>query len=98
MDKRVTTVVQESSLDADPGVEFDSSVWARLWDSLRRDRPALIGALIVLVFVVLAVFAPALAPHDPNMQFANGISDAGAPLPPTHEFPFGTDDLGRDLL
>jgi peptide/nickel transport system permease protein len=39
-----------------------------------------------------------LAPHDPTTQFVEGLSPAGAPLPPTHQFLMGTDDLGRDLL
>jgi peptide/nickel transport system permease protein len=98
VDQRLTSAAHETAVEDDPAVEFDTGLWARLWDSLRRDRPALIGALVVLLFVVIAVFAPAFAPHDPNIQFADGISDAGAPLPPTHKFPFGTDDLGRDLL
>jgi peptide/nickel transport system permease protein len=98
MDQRAATVVHERPSDYDAPMEIDSGVWARMWESLRRDRPALIGALIVLGFVVLAVFAPVIAPHDPNVQFEDGISGAGAPLPPTHKFPFGTDDLGRDLL
>jgi peptide/nickel transport system permease protein len=98
MDQRLATPVHQSTFDVDPVIEFDGGVWARMWESLRRDKLALLGALIVLAFVVLAVFAPALAPHDPTVQFGDGITDAGAPLPPTHKFPFGTDDLGRDLL
>lgn len=49
------------------------------------------GALIVLALIVTAVFAPQLAPH--------GAKDAAfAPyLPPSAEFPMGTDHLGRDI-
>jgi ABC-type dipeptide/oligopeptide/nickel transport system permease subunit len=50
------------------------------------------GALIVLVLIVAALFAPALAPHGPK-------DAAFAPyLPPSAEFPMGTDHLGRDML
>lgn len=70
----------------------------RLWESLRRDKPALIGGIVVLGFVLLAVFAPAIAPHDPTTQFQEGLSMQGAPLGPGSHFPLGTDDLGRDLL
>jgi peptide/nickel transport system permease protein len=76
----------------------EPGVWRRLGASLRRDKPALFGAFVVLLFVILAVFAPFLAPHDPNMQFANGLTMQGAPLGPGGQFPLGTDDLGRDLL
>jgi peptide/nickel transport system permease protein len=50
------------------------------------------GALIVLILIVTAVFAPALAPHGPkDAAFAQY-------LPPGVEFPMGTDHLGRDML
>jgi len=80
------------SLDPEPGV------WRRMWDSLRRDKVALVGAMIVLAFVLVSAFAPLLAPFDPNYQFNDGLSAMGAPLPPGHPYLLGTDDLGRDLL
>jgi len=86
-----------SSSTTEP-VEVPDGVWRRIWDSLRRDRMALFGALIVLLFVLLAIFAPALAPHDPTRQFVDGLNDSGAPLTPSPKFLFGTDDLGRDLV
>ncbi len=66
--------------------------------SLIRDKAALFGAVIVLAFVFVAVFAPFLAPHDPTTQFVDGLSMQGAPVAPGHKFLLGTDDLGRDLL
>ncbi len=79
-------------------VEPDSGVWVRAWESLRRDKMAIAGGFVVLAFVLVAIFAPFLTPHDPTQQFADGISAQGAPLPPGGKFPLGTDDLGRDLL
>ena len=68
-------------------------------DSLRRDKTALFGGFVVLAFVLLAIFAPFLAPHDPTQQFTNGLSAARRPAARRrHSFPLGTDDLGRDLL
>lgn len=51
-----------------------------------------IGGVIVLVLIVTAVFAPQFAPH--------GAKDAAFAqyLPPSAEFPMGTDQLGRDVL
>jgi peptide/nickel transport system permease protein len=58
-----------------------------------REPGALIGGGIVIFFVVLAVLAPIIAPYDPI------ASDWGAVRqPPDLVHPFGTDDLGRDIL
>jgi peptide/nickel transport system permease protein len=64
-----------------------------------RSARVLIGLSIILVIAFAAVFAPLLAPHDPNDQ--NLISTL---LPPVWmpdgdpEFLLGTDSLGRDVL
>ncbi len=57
-----------------------------------------VGSIIVLVLMIVAVFAPYLAPQDPLHQFSNGISATGQPIAPNHVFPWGTDDLGRDEM
>lgn len=85
-------VESEMMPPAEPGV------WHRLAHSLRRDTPAMAGAFFVLVFVIVAMFAPILAPHDPIMQYADGLTMQGAPLSPNGQYLLGTDDLGRDLL
>jgi peptide/nickel transport system permease protein len=86
------------SFDPTQSAEPDPGVWRRMWDSLRRDKVALVGAVIVLAFVLVSAFAPLLAPFDPNNQFNDGLTAMGAPLPPGHPYMLGTDDLGRDLL
>lgn len=65
----------------------------------RRHLGLQIGMSVVLVYVIAAVFAPWLAPHDPYAQnianqFAPAVWQAGGDW--THIF--GTDGLGRDLL
>ncbi|MGC4105892.1 MAG: ABC transporter permease [Thermomicrobiales bacterium] len=58
-----------------------------------RARPmAMAGAIILVFFIVLAVFAPVIAPYDPN-EISRDRRAA-----PTREHPFGTDELGRDVL
>jgi peptide/nickel transport system permease protein len=59
----------------------------------RRRPPALIGAAVVTVFVLLAVGAPWVAPFDPVATSWSQVRKA-----PTWAHPFGTDDLGRDGL
>ena len=57
----------------------------------RRHRVGLI--------ISAAIFAPLIAPHDPNFQFrGEGLTKSGDPLGPSAKFPLGTDKLGRDEL
>src|SRR6266850_2240581 len=65
----------------------------RAWRVGRRRPAALVGALVVLLFVVMAVGAPWLAPSDPVRTDWSKIRKA-----PSWAHPFGTDDLGRDGL
>ena len=66
---------------------------ADLWRRLRRNRAAVAGAGIVIVFVALAVLAPVLVPFDP---IQGNLDDRLQPSSATHWL--GTDELGRDLL
>ena len=66
---------------------------ARAWRVGRRRPAALVGALVVLLFVIMAVGAPWLAPSDPVRTDWSKIRKA-----PSWAHPFGTDDLGRDGL
>lgn len=68
------------------------------WFRLRRQRVAMLCLAIILLFVLVAVLAPWLAPHEPNFQFDSGLSDAGTPLGSSAQFPLGTDTTGRDVL
>ncbi|WP_019586661.1 ABC transporter permease [Deinococcus apachensis] len=83
-----------TTLPAAPSVRPRSARWRRF----SRDRAALLGLALCLLIVLAALLAPWLAPHDPNYQFAEGLSLEGAPLPPGGAFPLGTDLLGRDLF
>ncbi|SMQ85761.1 peptide/nickel transport system permease protein [Devosia lucknowensis] len=56
------------------------------------NRLAVIGVAIILLLVVLAVFAPWIATHDPNLQNLRA-----AALPPSGANFFGTDEYGRDI-
>ena len=59
----------------------------------RRSHVGLVGAVLVCAFVLVAALAPLLSPYDPvSADFANVLS------PPTRAHPFGTDDIGRDIL
>lgn len=69
------------------------SVFARLWRALRPQRKALAGGAIVLAFVVVAIFAPLLAPYGPTeQQFADAMQG------PSLRHWMGTDSFGQDIL
>jgi len=83
------------------------SAWHRLQDSdilysFRRAPTAIASALILALFVLVAVFAPWLAPQNPFDPAALDLVDARLPpawLPDGQlRFPLGTDGQGRDLL
>lgn len=65
---------------------------------LLQRKLALFGLAIILLVVAGAVFAPWIAPFDPNDQMFDGLTLEGAPMPPGGQFLMGTDLLGRDLF
>ncbi|MBX6372990.1 MAG: ABC transporter permease [Acetobacteraceae bacterium] len=62
---------------------------------LLRDPVSALGLVIVLFAVVVAVFAPYLAPYPEDAYESHLLQRL---RPPSAEFPFGTDNLGRDIL
>lgn len=58
-----------------------------------RNRTAVVGLFLALFMIVLALFAPLLASHDPLAQDVRN-----ALTPPSSSHFFGTDDLGRDVF
>ena len=72
--------------------------WTEVWRRFRKDKFAVAGLVIIVLLIIVAVFAPWIAPHSPLTQFDSGLSAKGQPMPPSHHFLLGTDLLGRDLL
>ena len=69
-----------------------SNAWLPL-KRIAQHRLAALGILILLVFMMSAIFAPLLAPHNPA-----ALSLSARLLPPSPAHWFGTDELGRDVL
>jgi peptide/nickel transport system permease protein len=61
-----------------------------------RDPLALASSVTILLFLLMALFAPYLAPYPE--QGAGRSNPATLTLPPSAAHPFGTDHLGRDVL
>ncbi|MDB5989257.1 MAG: diguanylate cyclase [Herbaspirillum sp.] len=65
----------------------------RAWRRLARRRGAMVGLFIVLLFIIVAVCAPWIAPYDPLATSWSAVRKG-----PSLGFLFGTDELGRDVL
>lgn len=63
------------------------------WRTIRSNSMATVGFLIVALLVIIAIFAPLIAPYQPQAQnLQNALAD------PSLQHPFGTDKTGRDIL
>ena len=74
------------------------SEWQQFVSAFLKNRGAAIGLLVLVLMVLSSVFAPMIAPYDPNV-----LNAGKEQLPPmlfggTSEFIFGTDDAGRDTF
>lgn len=75
------------------------AVLAEFWHYFSVNRGAVIGLWVFLALVLIAIFAPVFAPHDPIEQMRDKLL-----LPPFWQakgdisFPLGTDAVGRDIL
>lgn len=70
-----------------------SGPWMEAWNGFKKSKVALVGAFVVVFFILLAIFGPTIAPEGINEQ---ELSDRLHP--PSAEYWFGTDDLGRDIF
>ena len=69
-----------------------SPTWLRFKDALRRHPTAIAGAVVLLLMVGVALFAPWLGTTDPL-----ALSPIKRLKPPSAEYWFGTDMIGRDV-
>lgn len=96
----------EGSEDASTTDESPRSLGTRLVRGLRRDKLALFGACVVVLFVLVAVFAPVVAPQDPEATYnfmqppgSTSVGDFDTDGKTERIFhPLGTDSFGHDVL
>jgi oligopeptide transport system permease protein len=77
-----------------------SGLWGDAFRRLRKNRLAVVGLILVALFVFVAIFGPYLAPWPYDYQDLDAVvANGGRPLEPLTAGHFlGTDELGRDLL
>src|SRR5919199_1805401 len=86
----------ETQVQQDAAAASDVKTRSRKEDFLRAflsNRLALFGTAVMAVFVLMAIFAPLVAPYDPLDQNLPEKFDG-----PSLAHPFGQDELGRDIL
>jgi peptide/nickel transport system permease protein len=69
------------------------SLWRDAWHQFKRHRLAMAGLMTLIFLVIFTLFGP-LVYHTVTNDIDFGMSLRG----PSPEHPFGTDDLGRDIL
>jgi peptide/nickel transport system permease protein len=72
-------------------------LWSDAWYRLRRNPGAILGFVVVAALVVVAIFAPLIAPAPPYNQNLSLVREGCCPGP-TADHLFGVDELGRDEL
>jgi len=72
-------------------------VLRQIWQHLRRDPLGLTGVGLLTFFVLVAIFAPVIAPYDPE-AILRLDGEIARLHPPSREFWFGTTNMGRDIF
>jgi peptide/nickel transport system permease protein len=75
-----------------------SGLWGEAWYQLVRNPGAIAGFLLVLIFVIAAIFAPVIAPYGPLDQNLSLLKSGGIPPGPSLHHLLGVDLLGRDVF
>lgn len=70
-----------------------SSLLLDAWQRLLRNKLAVAGMIIIVLFIIAAIFAPLLAPYDPTEQTLLQRRQ-----PPSRKHWMGLDEVGRDIF
>lgn len=79
---------------ADKGkTDRNNGLWAEAWRRLCRNKMAMAALLVLVILIMCAILADVIAPYNYEAQDLNNTF-----VMPCIEHPFGTDNLGRDIL
>ena len=84
--------MSNSAIDSSASTTSGRQGFTQLRKLVWRDKKALIGTVVLTIFLIAAILGSLIAPYDPNGM------DFDMMEPPSWSHPLGTDDLGRDLL
>ena len=77
---------------------FLKQFWSSAKDILSQDRLAVVGVLILAFFIVVAIFAPYIAPYDVGTINRDENNDVRRLEPPSRDHYLGTTNYGRDVF
>ena len=103
-DLTISTLSERDILEEQLSGSKPLGLWADTWRRLRRNKLAIVGMWIIIVFIavgsveeIAALAGTYVAPYDPNAT-DYALSPQGLGSPPSLAHPFGTDYLGRDVF
>jgi dipeptide transport system permease protein len=85
--------------NAPPGTSKPVSGLREFWHYFSQNRGAVLGLVVLMIMVLIAIFAPLLSPHPPELQYRDALL-----RPPVWDeggswtYILGTDAVGRDML
>ena len=85
--------LERSEMDAEAVVRPSRTYWQDSWNMLRENRLAMAGLVFLAFLIIMAIIGPSLSPNSIEEQ-----SIMNQNMPPSSEYWFGTDDLGRDVF
>ncbi len=90
----LTTPAAPATIDIAQSIAHTPGYWATVFSRLRRDKTTIFFGIVLLLIVLMAIFAPFIAPADPfKANIARRLKEIGFP-----GHPLGTDQTGRDML
>lgn len=97
---KVDKIDRLAELSARKDATAGGNLWLEAFRQMRRSPMAIAGAVIVGAFILLAILAPWLAPHEPTHQLWRGevFPNQNIFIGPRNENPLGLDHAGRDML
>jgi ABC-type dipeptide/oligopeptide/nickel transport system permease subunit len=75
-------------------VRKQTSLWGDAWRRLVRNKLAVLGMIVVITFVLVAIFAPVIAPYEE----AEVVDPRLVRFSPSWDWPMGLDQNGRDIF
>ncbi len=79
------------TLEKPPNLRVQS--WKNFFSKLKKNKAALAGGILIILFIIVAIVGPFFTPYDPNKQIITEKLNG-----PSLDHWFGTDHLGRDIF